>query len=67
MSIVDIEAKDVEITYREFRLRDAEMFRHAMDAAKTAYGNQALRFRQVISDWAWALFCDGVTRALSDD
>lgn len=66
MSLVDIEAKEAEITYREFRLRDAEMFKHALEAAKTAYGTQALRIEQILSDWAWALFCDAVATALSD-
>ena len=67
MSVVDIETQDVEITFREFRVRDAEIFKHGLEAAKARYGGTAPRTKQVISDWGWALFCDGVERALSND
>lgn len=67
MSVVDIETQDGEITFREFRLRDAELFKHGLEAARTRYAGVAPRTKQILSGWGWALFCDGVERAFSND
>lgn len=67
MSVVDIETQDVEITFREFRVRDAELYKHGLEAARTRYAGIAPGTKQILSSWGWTLFCDGVEKAFSND
>ncbi|KAF6754219.1 hypothetical protein DFP72DRAFT_1009846 [Ephemerocybe angulata] len=66
LSVVDLDVSDAELTFREFRLRDAELLRQSAKAAKQEYQAISPASRQVISDFTWEIFCDAVELALTD-
>lgn len=66
LSVVDLDVSDAELTFREFRLRDAELLRQSAKAAMQEYQDISPASRQVISDFTWETFCDAVELALTD-
>lgn len=63
LSLVDIEVTEVQLTFRNFRVRDAELFVHGLEAAKSKYNRMEPSAKSAIFDWGWDIFCDGVQRA----
>ena len=60
MSAVDIYASRVDMTFGDFRLRDAELFHHGAMQMKEEYCKSETRYPGIMQDIAWDMFVHAV-------
>lgn len=60
ISTVDVYASRADITFGDFRLRDAELFHHGAIQLKEEYYKSEIRYPGIMEDFAWDMFVQAV-------
>ncbi|EFI28720.1 hypothetical protein CC1G_13746 [Coprinopsis cinerea okayama7 len=67
LQYVDLVCTNAEMNYRQFRLRDAELFVEAGKVAYERYSSLQDNTKRILEDWAWELFVGGLSSAFGLD
>jgi hypothetical protein len=63
MLFVDLDIRSCEMSYREFRLRDADVMMETAQQVHQAYASLSSPQSQALHTFAWDLFATGVASA----
>lgn len=66
LSIIDVYAPRTDITFGDFRLRDAELFYHGATKVKDEYCKLETRYPGIVENFAWDIFVYGVLSTFQD-